>query len=284
MVYIQTQRRIPVSTRIGILFGGFKSQFGWAFFGFGLIFFWAFAMNADLSGFYFGKNAIETEGVAIRWQGTNASENEVPVYMNYFSFIDEDGVEHEGLSYATGHAVTTGEALLIEYPPGKPEYARIKDMRNSMFSPFVLFVVIFPLVGLIFILLGIRRSLKAVRLLKYGELAKGKLVSKEATNTKINNRTVYRMTFTFRDAQGKEHTVKERTPIPYLLQDDKLETLLYLRSKPAKAIMADNLPGAVTLDENGIVKAYPGRNALLLSIFPLATIIGHGIYLLVVYG
>jgi len=266
------------------MFGGFKSQFGWAFFGFGLIFFWAFAMNADLTEFYFDEDTIETKGVAVRWQGTDASENEVPVYMNYFAFTDEAGIEHEGVSYATGSAVTTGEVLTIEYPEGKPEYARIKGMRNRMFTPFVLFVVIFPLVGLIFILLGIRRSYKALRLLKYGELAKGKLVSKEATNTKINNRTVYRMTFTFRDAQGGEHTVRERTPMPYVLQDDKQETLLYRRSNPGKAIMVDNLPGAVTLDENGRVKAYPIRNAFLLSIFPLSTIIGHGIYLLGAYG
>lgn len=280
MVYIPTYRSIPLSTRIGILFGGFKSQFGWAFFGFGMIFFWAFAMNADLSAHYFDENTIETEGVAIRWQGTNASENEVPVYENHFVFLDKEGVEHESVSYATGYAVSSGESLTVEYPAGKPEYARIKGMRNSMFSSFVLFVVIFPLVGLIFILLGIRRSFKAIRLLKYGELAKGELISKEATNTKINKRTVYRMTFKFKDAQGREHTIRERTPMPYLLQDDKQERLLYLRSKPDKAIMVDNLPGAVMLDENGRVEAYPIRNAVLLSIFPFATIIGHGIYLL----
>jgi len=284
MIYIQTQRRIPFSTRIGILFGGFKSQFGWAFFGFGMIFFWVFAMNADLSDYYFDEDTVETEGVAIRWQGTGASENEVPVYENYFLFVDEEGLEHEGVSYATGYAVTSGEALTIEYPQGKPEYARIKGMRNSMFSPFVLFVVIFPLVGLIFILLGIRRSFRSLRLLRYGELAKGVLVSKEATNTRINNRRVYRMTFTFKDGQGREYTVTERTPLPYVLQDDKQETLLYLRSRPSNAIMLDNLPGAAAMDENGSVKPYPARNALFLLFFPLSTIIGHGIYLLTVYG
>ena len=204
MIYIPTQRSIPISTRIAILFGGFKSQFGWAFFGFGMIFFWVFAMNADLSAFHFNKNTIETEGTAIRWQGTNSSENEVPVYKNYFLFTDEHGVEHEGISYATGRAVTAGELLTVEYPEGKPEYARIKGMRNSMFSSFVLFVVIFPLVGLIFILLGLRRSYHALRLIRNGEITEGELIGKELTNTKINNRPVYRMTFSYKDEQGNE--------------------------------------------------------------------------------
>ncbi|MEE4256678.1 MAG: DUF3592 domain-containing protein [Bacteroidales bacterium] len=284
MVYIPTHRSIPLSTRIGILFGGAKSQFGWAFLGFGMIFFWVFAMNADVSDYYFNDDIVETEGVAIRWQGTGASENEVPVYENHFLFYDDEGVEHESVSYATGYAVTSGESLKVEYPAGKPEYARIKGMRNSMFSSFVLFVVIFPLVGLIFILLGIRRSLRALRLLRNGVLTEGELIAKELTNTKVNKRPVYRMIFRYQDLQGEEYTRKERTHMPYSLQDQKKEKLLYLRSKPSFSIMLDSLPGVVEINDEGRVKAYYARNAVLLLICPLGTIIGHGIYLLTIYG
>lgn len=284
MIYIPLHRNIPFSTRIGILFGGAARQFGWAFFGFGMIFFWVFAMNADLSDYYFDENTVETEGVAIRWQGTEASENEVPVYKNYFIFVDEEGVEHEGVSYATGHAVTSGEALTVEYPQGKPEYARIKGMRNSMFSSFVLFVVIFPLVGLIFILFGLRRSFRALRLLRNGEITEGELIAKERTNITVNKQPVYRMVFKYRDAQGNEYTRKERTHMPYSLQDQKREKLLYLRSKPSYSIMLDSLPGVVKIDEDGRVKPFSARNAFLLMICPLGTIIGHGIYLLTAYG
>jgi len=284
MVYIPTYRSIPLSTRIGILFGGAKSQFGWAFFGFGMIFFWVFAMNADFSDYHFNDDIVETEGVAIRWQGTNASENEVPVYENHFVFVDKEGVEYESVSYATGYAVSSGESLTVEYPAGKPEYARIKGMRNSMFSSFVLFVVIFPLVGLLFILFGLRRSLRALRLLRNGEITEGELIAKERTNTKVNKQPVYRMVFKYQDAQGNEYTRKERTHMPYSLQDQKREKLLYLRSKPSYSIMLDSLPGVVKIDDDGRVKAFSARNAFLLSICPLGTLIGHGIYLLTAYG
>jgi len=283
MVYIPNHRRIPLSTRMGVLFGGFKSQFGWAFFGFGLIFFWAFAMHADLSEIYFDENTVSTEGVAVRWQNTDASEGGVPVFQNYFRFTAKDGNEYEGISYATGIQVVNGEPLEIEYPQDKPQYARIKGMRRQMFSPFVLFVIIFPLVGLIFILYSLRRSSRAMRLLKYGELTKGVLISKERTNTKINGRTVYRMTFSYKDEQGGEYTVRESTPMPRILQDEKEERLIYLRSKPSNAIMLDALPGAAIVNNEGRVEPYPLRNVILLMLFPASTIIGHGIYLVNTY-
>lgn len=277
------ERTIPFSTRIGVLFGGFKSQFGWAFFGFGLIFFWAFAMNADLSFIHARGELITTEGTAIRWQSTDASEGGVPVFENYFRFTTEDGTEHEGKSYATGEQVMNGESLIIEYPEDKPQYARIKGMRREMFGPEVIWVVLFPLIGLIFILFGLKRSVRALRLLKNGILSKGTLISKVRTNTKINGRVVYKMTFQYKDEEGSEFTVSEKTPMPYLLQDQKEERLLYLRSKPGRAIMLDALPGAATINNYGYVEAYSTRNMILLMIFPAATILGHGIYLLNTY-
>lgn len=280
---LPTYRQIPLSTRISILFGGFKAQFGWAFFGFGMIFFWAFAMNMDLSFLYYNGNIVTVEGLATGYSGTNASENEVSVFANHFSFKTEDGVEISGTSYATGHRVLDGEALIVEYPEGKPQYARIKGMRTKIFSGFVIFVIIFPLIGLVFILLGLRRSFRALRLFKYGILTGGKLISKEKTNTRINNRIVYKMTFQYKDDLGREYERKEKTPLPYLLQDEQEERLLYLRGRPSYAILIDSLPSSYLMNKEGKIDSAPARNVFLLLIFPLSSIVGHGIYLLNTY-
>jgi hypothetical protein len=72
--------------------------------------------------------------------------------------------------------------------------------------------------------------------------------------------------------------------MPDSLQDQKKEKLLYLRSKPSKSLMLDSLPGVVFFDEDGKVKAYPAKFALLIMILPLATLVGHGIYLFTVFG
>jgi len=277
---VSTYRKIPFTTRISILFGGFKSQFGWFFLGFGLVFFWAFAMNSDFSFMQFKGKIITTEGIAIRSQDTDASEGDLQVYENYFRFTADDGLEYEGISYATGQRIITGDTLTIEYPEGKPQYARILGMRMQTFSTVAVWTVLFPLVGLVFILMGTRRSLRALRLLKYGILTKGVLVSKKRTNTKINGRVVFKMTFQFQDEEGSEYTVKERTTMPYNLQDQKEERLLYLKSRPSNAMMLDALPASATINRYGYVEAVPIINVIILLLVPIATIIGHGIYVL----
>jgi len=280
---LATYRKVPISTKCSILFGGFKNQFGWAFLGFGLIFFWGFAMNSDWSFLHFKGEIITIEGTAIRSVDTDASEGEVPVFENHFKFMTADGLEFEGISYATGQRVLSGETLIIEYPEGKPQYARIKGMRSQTFGTFVIFVVIFPLTGLIFILLGLKRSTRALRLFKYGELTKGVLVSKKRTNTKVNGQVVYKLTFRYTDYQGKEYEHREKTFLPYLLEDQREERMLYLVRKPAFAIMLDSLPSSALFNADGSIGFYPPVRLIFIMFFPLLTIVGHGIYVLNTY-
>lgn len=278
-----TFRHIPISTRLIILFWGFRSQFGWAFFGFGLIFFWAFATNADLSFSNDGEGMITVEGFASGCVEMDASEGYISVFENYYRFKSDAGDQYEGVSYATGQRVLIGETLFIEYPQGKPQYSRIKGMRRKTFSPIVMFVVIFPLVGLIFILFGLRRSVRILRLLRNGILTKGVLISKTRTNTKINGRVVYKMSFRYRDDEGTEYVRTEKTHIPYFLKDQKEEKLLYLRSKPSYAVMLDSLPVIAVLNNYDQVESKPLLMVIFVLLFPVATIIGHGIYIINTY-
>jgi len=265
------------------MFGGFKNQFGWFFLGFGMIFFIAFALNSDWSFIYFQGDIITIEGTASGFVEIDASEGEVPVFENHYYFISDDGVEYEGVSYATGQRVFSGDTVVIEYPEGKPEYSRIKGMRREIFSSLVVWTVIFPLVGLVFILLGLKRSIRALRLLKNGELTTGTLIEKVRTNTKINGQVVYKMTFRYHDDQGNEYEHKERTRTPYFLQDQKKEKLLYLKRKPSYAIMLDSLPSFATINVYGRIESSPILRLMFLLIIPAATIIGLAIYFMMKY-
>ena len=280
---VATHRNIPISTRCSILFGGFKNQFGWAFFGFGLIFFWAFAMNSDLSFLYYTGEMITVEGTATYSIETDATEGNVTVIENHYKYKTEDGLEFEGFSYATGQDIQAGEAIKVEYPEGKPQYSRIKGMRSQIFGPEVLWVVLFPFIGLIFILFGIKRSMRVLRLLKHGELTKGKLISKLRTNTKINGRFVYKLTFRFNDYQGHEFEIREKTRTPHLLQDQGEESLLYLRHKPAYAIMLDSLPSAASINTDGRIESTPFIRLVSRMFIPLLSLVGHGYYIVSTY-
>ncbi len=271
-----TDRGIPQSTKMYIFFHGFLKQFGWTFFGFGMIFFWIFVLNADLSFIHFNGKIVTVEVKVTNTFETNASVNEASVYENHYKFIDENGIEFEEFSYSTGSKVYKGDKVLIEYPEGKPQYSRIKGMRREMFGPFVLFVAIFPLIGLLMILIGLRKYSHTIKLLKNGIISKGKLISKESTNITINDSPVYKLTFSFKDKSGKEYKVSENSHESHLLEDDDEEELLYLEENPEKAIMVDSLPGAVSINSKNEVE--PSRSIMVL-ILPFIVIMGHGLFI-----
>jgi hypothetical protein len=276
---VTINRNVATTAKCGVFFGGFLNQFGWSFFGFGLIFFWTFAMNADLSFIHFIGDVVTVKGVATNSFETGASQNKTPVFKNSYKLTTEEGIEFKDSSYSSRN-IRIGETIVIEYPKGKPQYSRIKGMRRQIFGPIVLFVVIFPVAGLVLLFFSIKKSLRALRLLKYGELTKGKFISKEPTNTGINGQNVYKLTFRFMDTVGNEYDVSEETHLPHLLEDNNEKRLLYLKSNPSYAIMLDSLPHSPSIDEYGNVKTSSPIKSILSSIFiPLATIVGHGLYI-----
>jgi hypothetical protein len=280
-VRIDINRFIPVTTKWGVLFGGFMNQFGWAFFGFGLIFFWIFAMNADLSFLHFSGEIITVEGKVTNSSKTGASVNEIPVYEVHYTFGNGDADAYNGISYSTGRALQSGETVSIEYPEGKPRYSRIKGMRRQLFGPVILFVLIFPVIGLVFIFYGMKKSLQAIRLLQYGRLAKGTLISKVPTRTSINNQIVYNVMFRFTDHLGREWDVSAKTHLPHLLEDEAEERLLYFPANPKNAVMLDSLPSAGLINDDDRIKELPLKPSLARLIIPLVTIVGHGLYIVI---
>jgi hypothetical protein len=273
-------RQVPSSIRCQLLFGGFSNQFGWFFFGFGLIFFWVFAANADLLSAVYYRGDLETvTGKALYSEKTSASENRTRVYANHYSFV-YGGVEYNGISYATGDYFSGGEQVTVEFPNGRLDLSRIQGMRRSIFGTAAIFVVIFPAVGLGFIAFGLVGGIKANRLLTNGKLGMGRLKLKEPTNTRINHQMVYKYTFEFNDEIGRNHNVVSRTHIIGVLEDEQEERLLYDPNNPSYAVMMDSLPASPAIDSMGnIVDAKPLRGLLVL-IAPGISIIGNGAYLL----
>ena len=278
-------RSVPLLVRFRLLFGGFANQFGWFFFGFGMIFVWVFGFNTDPTAWLdFHGDLEEIQGVIIRCEDTGASQGGskhskgTPIYAHHYEF-EAAGQRHEGVSYSVGRESSPGKKVTVEFPPGRPARSRIKGMRTAMFPIFVLFVVLFPVIGLCLMLSGFRKGRKAVRLLANGEQAFGVLKSKEATNTRINNRRVYKLTFEFTDQIGQTNEVTAKTHEPEHLQDDAEEPLLYDPVRPNWATLLDHLPGAPRIDEMGQIQTQSPIRSLLVLIVPTLSIIGHGLYL-----
>ena len=261
-------RPVPFLLRAQVLFGGVFRFIGWIFFSFGMVFAVVFGSTADVTSWYHFRGPMPTaRGTLLEVDETNASENDVRVYSYKYSFRAE-GADYEGVSYATGQRHEPGEPVVVEYVEGNPSVSRIRGMRRAEFGPWVLFVLIFPLVGFIFIVVALRGGLKANRLLRHGKLAWGALVSKEATNTRVNNRTVYKLTFEFQPEEGGHALAVAHSHEPERLQDEQRERLLYDPFHPETAVLLDSLPASPAIDLTGNLQVRSPALAALTLLLP----------------
>ena len=277
-------RQIPLRVRLRLLSGGFLNQFGWFFFGFGMIFYWGFYLNADLTSWLIFRGEVQTaSGQVVRCEATNASENDIRVYVLDYEF-EWDGETRRGTSYSTGGIRTKGDPVKVEFPEGRVEKSRIQGMRRFQFGPAAGLVLIFPLVGFAFVTSGVRRGRRVIRLLKQGELAAGTLVSQEKTAMEVNRQPVIKYTFEFEvPGQGTYHCIA-KTYLTETLTDDAHEPLIYHPANPNDAMMLDYLPGKPTIDEQGCVVLRRSASTLILLIVPTLSLVGHIGYALWRYG
>lgn len=274
-------RNLPILSRLAILCSGFDAQFGWLFFGFGMIFFWIFFMNSEIVYmFSFGK-WDPTMATVLKLDETNAEINDTDVYEYTYEY-NVNGEIYTGTAYTTGISFQEGQNVEIEYNPDLPGESRMANSRQALFGWETIFVVIFPLVGLGFILHSFRQNIKSIDLLINGRFARGKLVKKEPTNVTINKQPVYKYTFSFEAHDGRSYEAVGKTHIQSLLEDEETERLIYAPNDPSYATMYDTIPSAPKMNADGTFHALPFTSYLNL-ILPLATIIIHGGVYLIVY-
>ena len=267
-----TNRSVPSSTRLVVMFGGGLQQLGWFLLLFSTPFFWLFVPLKDIVALplTFGPMQV-ANGVIETSERGGASEGDVEVHVMTYTFYDQDEVQHLGKGYATGWSQPAGSEVSVEYPAGFPGLSRIDGMRRSTFGYAATFVIIFPLVGLGFVWFGIRRGRQWNRLLRNGELALGRLIGKTATNTTVNDRPVYRLRFEYVTERGQQAYIEARTSLTERLEDEEEEILLYDPRSPDQGVLLDQLPGAVAMDAEGrITEGAPVRG---LAVFVLPSVV-----------
>jgi hypothetical protein len=267
-------RSIGLFTKATILFGGFLQQFGWIFFVMGSLFSWIFIPASTVRfWFEFGKDWKETPGKIISAEPTNSAVNDVTVYRYLHSF-EVNGVRFTGKSFTTGQQYQGGEEVNIRYDANNPGDSHVAGSDRAVFPAFVLFVLLFPLVGLAFIVTSVRNNWKAVKLLEIGEFTRGKMVSKEATGSevKINNNRypIFKYSFEF-EAGGKTRTAICKTHQGWLVEDEEREIILYDRFNPDFNLVYDAAANVPAISEYGMLKPASFGKVLYL-LLPLAGI------------
>ncbi|MBI5915419.1 MAG: DUF3592 domain-containing protein [Bacteroidetes bacterium] len=260
-------RHLNLFTKATVLSGGFLQMFGWIFFCMGSLFAWIFIPMSEVRfWFEFGKEWKETPGKVVTAEPTNSSVNDQVVYSYLHSF-ELNGTRYTGKSYTTGQQYQGGEEVTVRYDANNPNDSHLAGSKRAIFPAFVLFVLIFPLVGLCFIVFSLRQNLRTVKLLEIGDFTRGKMTSKEATGSvvKINNTSypVFKYQFEF-EAGGKTHTATCKTHQGGLVEDEEREIILYDRFNPGYNLVYDAAPNVPAISEQGTLEPAPFGQVLYL--------------------
>jgi hypothetical protein len=285
-----SRRMVPPTTALAVLFGGFFVQFGAGFFVFGMIFWWVFGAQSDVTSWYhFSGELTQVRGSALAVEDTGISEggsdssDGTPIYKVSYGFEPLEGGYMRGASYGTGMYIPPGTAVDIEYVKGDPATSRIVGSRRRAIEAWGIFVAIFPGIGLVFMFLGLRGNARALRLLRIGKQARGRMVDKQPTNTKINKQTVYKYTFEYEDEAGTTHRITDKTHETGLVEDEATERLVYNPRKPDEGLLVDLLPGRPTIEPEGRIGWVSPVVALTRMLLPAFGTAAHIVIGLVFY-
>lgn len=239
------ERQIPTGLKLRVLFGGVTMFIGIAFLVMGSLFLFVFGSISGMSTQSVPEDAGEAKAVITKIESTNSSVNGQSVYNFHYEFKHHDGNTYQGFSYGEGMILQEGQEVDIEFDRQNPEISQIKGMRMDTMPGWVILPILpFVLIGAGFTGYNFIKNRKSLELLRIGQVTYGKLITKEPTNTRINNRTVYKLTFEFQVRNQTYHTVA-KSHQPEKLMDEREEKLVYNPDDPNEAQMIDELTGAV---------------------------------------
>ncbi len=241
-----SERNISLGLKLMIWFADVLTIIGGAFLLMGIPFVLIFVPFASLFSPGFDNSDPIIEGRIIEVHSTGASVNETPVYEYIFMYNPPDGGNYEGIGYSTGKIFEIDDPIQVIYKRNKQQIAKATELRLSSFPVWAGFIVlIFPLVGAIMLYFSTKKAINAIYILKIGEIAYGKFLYKEATNTTVNKQRVFKLFFEFTAKDNKLYKTVAKTHHYHRLEDDDEEKLVYDPDDPENAVLLDALPRAV---------------------------------------
>ncbi len=121
-----------------------------------------------------------------------------------------------------------------------------------MFSPFILFVLIFPAVGGVLFLSAAAGGLRQVWLLRNGLIADTRITSTRSTNTTVNGAPILEYFYEITTREGITAEGKAKAFPSDRLGDEEREPALYLESNPDRSTLVDAISLNYPLDVDSL--------------------------------
>ena len=264
---------------------------GWLFLGLGLFTTGLAASDLDLVSWWYFSGELETApGTVLAsrdtgwYRGSRRGSfklNPITYIEHTYSFTTRRGQPVHGVSYVYDRHLRNGQAVVVEFPRGKPRISRIQGMTRSLFfgmggSPprqprlasrlrwaFAggkVFILLFPILIACRLFQEWRRAWRAMRLFGRGRLAFGKCVNREVVRYARAPRDdpylpsqprEWRLTFEYLADDANTYVLEVTTETPKDLLDESYERIIYDPIRPSRAYLFDDLAPGIRVDANG---------------------------------
>lgn len=215
--------------------------FGVIFTVFGLVFCFVFLKDFDINEIVKMNGELkETKGVITNIYETNLSVNE-RLILEYEYNYEVNNEKYIWKSYKYETQTQIGDSISVQYNIDAPEYSVIKNYNYFKGGFGLLFVLIFPVVGIAIIIFPFLKGKKHLAIIKNGILTYGTFSHQEATMVQVNDQRVYALFFKYEDKYNKEHIAKVKTHLTHRLRDDEKELIIYNKLDTTKALLVDDL-------------------------------------------
>lgn len=240
-------RKVSLASTIKVLFDDYTVQVGAAILMVG-IFFMQISVGQSLF--------VELVNFNGDWVQTNGrlmdSENYTPDrYKHVFEF-SVDNELYEGTSYGIMGIREATENCLVEYRAYNPRRSRVVGTSAEVFPALAGCCLLAPLLGLVILLIGLRKKFKALYLLKYGLVTQGKTLSVTSVMASGGGRA-YRFVFEFK-VNDKTYEASCISKEKERVEDDDLYNVLYKENNPSKNIVYDALGHVPEIGKLGDIK------------------------------
>lgn len=238
---------IPLRIRLLHNFGRNSFIIGFLFSLVGLAFVLYFSFQLNWKIIFAGKDDFApAQGYITGYNETAFSENDNTLFEYHYRFNLEKESTHSGvfLEYAGSYQI--GQEIQVEYLKNSPGVSRIlgRDRRN--YHQIMFFAGIGGLLaGFLFLYPSCKKTRRERKIIMAGFPTKGKLILAEPTNLKVNEQTVYKLTYEYPTGNNKSQKFSVRSHMIRNFSDEHFENLIYDPGKPSKAVIIDTLPEPV---------------------------------------
>ena len=192
--------------------------------------------DVKFKAYRINKNSPKTEGVVYNVMSTKAEADGHLIYAYYYTYISPDGHELEGVSYQT-YSYAVNDTVIVKYLAKKPGVSVIQGAEpNDMFWEFIIFPLIPLIFGLILSYIGIFKGQRNLYMIKYGEIADGKIIKSHRIS---ENRIGYDVEFKTKDGETCKAYVKSKNENSAVDDDTKL---LYCPNETSKIVFISDFP------------------------------------------